>query len=320
MRWPPRGDKGPVGDELLAAQRVVGLFATEALLALDRYARSIPKPERDVQTANRLAYWWRKLKLDEVQLDLRDGRVAPGGTDAEQILEMAGERAIDPQNTGGVSLDEATLAAQRLAEAEQRAMPVRGMADFREEFAAAYDGRLTLPEDPSDWLGQSLTRLARAAVLRDVVALRAQVRISKPTREAADALVEQGQRLIDERNKLETAKAERPPVKEPWGMRQGALTSGYVAYAAALGGMHLPLVARSALTAPVAYFYARETMRAIGGIRENRQRQAGHEHRLEPAQAELRSVRSNLVGQLGDGGALPVRDTRAIDGQRDRDR
>jgi hypothetical protein len=296
------------------------MFATEALLALDRYEQSIPEADRPQQVAARLAFWWRKLRLDEAQLDPRVPELTPGGSDAEQILEMAGELAIDPDNKWGLIVAEATSQAQALAAIEHRDVPLRGIAELRKEFQEAYNGGLTLPSDPNDWLGQSLARLGRAAVLRDVVALGAQVRVSKPTREAADALVAEGQRLIDERNKLASKKAERPPAKQPWGMRLGALTSAYFAYATGLSGMHLPLLAHAALSAPAVYVYLQGSTQALGDLESNKEAQRAYEHRLEPAQAELRSVRNDLVGQLRDGASLPARDTRAIDGKRDRDR
>ena len=83
----PRTYRGePSRDELVAAQQVVDMFASEALLALDRFERSFPATatDRERQVADRLTYWWQKLELDEVRPD-------PRGSDAEQILGAAAD-------------------------------------------------------------------------------------------------------------------------------------------------------------------------------------------------------------------------------------
>lgn len=72
-RSPEAYGGGPSRDELAAARQVVDLFASEALLALDRYERSFPKsdPASARQAGDRLAYWWQKLELDDLRLDPR---------------------------------------------------------------------------------------------------------------------------------------------------------------------------------------------------------------------------------------------------------
>ncbi|GAA3101554.1 hypothetical protein JOF29_003294 [Kribbella aluminosa] len=112
----PRAERREPGqDELVAAQQVVDLFATEALRALDRYEQSFPAdaPDRARRTADRLAHWWRRLGLDDVRLDR-------AGTDAEQILAKAAELSLDPDNRWGVSLQEAAGAGRSRGRREPR--------------------------------------------------------------------------------------------------------------------------------------------------------------------------------------------------------
>lgn len=172
-------------DEREAAQQVVDLFAAEALLALDKLQRLDAR-----QAADRLVYWWQRLRMDDVRLD---------GTDAEQILTMAVEQSFDPENDFGLSLADATTEAGNRAALEGRPTPSKGIADFRKDFEHAYGGQASVPAQDDEWLAQSMSRLARAAVLRDVVAQGAQVEFREPVRAAADRLVEQARQLMDSR-------------------------------------------------------------------------------------------------------------------------
>ncbi|TDW21549.1 hypothetical protein [Kribbella kalugense] len=296
----------PGRDELAAAQQVVDMFATEALLALDRYEQSFPAGDTDRarRTADRLMDWWRKLKLDDVRLD-------PEGSDAEQILVTAAELCFDPKNEWGVSLEEASAQAVSRAALEGRTMPTTTVADLREDFEDAYGGRAVLPERDNDWLGQSLTRLARASLLRDVIAEGAQVRVSAPLREAGDELVRQGQRLMDDRRDL-ARRQEAPISRRAAFAQQVRLTSTYTAYSLGVDLTGAPHWADLALKAPAFALYMKETM---ANWRDHSDTVAS---RLDPAQAQLRSVRNDLIGTLGTGPPVTRRDNRALRNAADR--
>ncbi|WP_350275242.1 hypothetical protein [Kribbella sp. HUAS MG21] len=280
----PRGYRGePSRDELAAAQQVVDLFATEALLALDRFERSFPAGAagRERQVADRLAHWWQKLQLDDVRLD-------PAGTDAEQILGAAADLSLDPENDWGVSLEEASAQAVNRAALDGRTLPVTTVADLRTDFETAYGDRVKVPERDDEWLVQSLTRFARASVLRDVIAEGAHVRVSEPLRAAANELVRQGQQLTDDRRQLDVQQA--VPAK-------GSFTgharnfAGLWAYSTVVGMTGAPFWAQVAMNTPASALF-------LASWHEQRRQQKAFEHRLDPAQAQLRSVRADLIGNL----------------------
>jgi hypothetical protein len=281
----------------MAAQQVVGLFAAEAVLALDRLERSFPAGARDRerQVADRLAYWWQKLELDDVRLDRE-------GTDAEQILAAAADQALDPENQWGVSLEEASAQAVDRAAMDGRTMPTTTVADLRKEFEDAYGGRADVPERDDTWLSQSLTRLARAGVLRDVIAEGAQVRLSAPLREAADELVRQGQQLMDDRRQL--AVQQEVPAKGS-AMGHARNFAGMWAYSTAVGLTGAPFWAQVAMNTPASVLF-------LASWREQQQQQKSFERRLDPAQAQLRSVRTDLINNLDGPSPVTRRDARAI--------
>ncbi|MFC6159590.1 hypothetical protein [Kribbella jiaozuonensis] len=297
----PRAERRePSRDELAAAQQVVGMFATEALLALDRYERSFPAAatDRERQVADRLAHWWRRLELDGVRLD-------PEGTDAEQILVAAADLSLDPRNQWGLSLEEASAQAVNRAALEGRPMPATSVADLRKSFEDAYGDRVVLPERDDDWLAQSLTRLARASVLRDVIDEGAQVRVGAPLRQAADEMVRQGRQLMDDR--LDLARRQEAPVSRRAAfMQQARLTSTYALYSLGVDLTGAPDWADVALKVPAFALYLKES------------RDAWRDHsdavatRLDPAQAQLRSVRNDLLGTLATDPPTTRRDNRAL--------
>ncbi|WP_410791604.1 hypothetical protein [Kribbella sp. C-35] len=297
----PRAElREPSRDELVAAQQVVDLFAAEALLAIDRYERAFPAdaPDKERRTADRLAHWWRKLDLDDVRID-------PEGTDAEQILVAAADLALDPENHWGLSLEEASAQAVNRAAMDGRTMPTTTVADLRKDFADAYGGRVDLPARDDEWLAQSLTRLARASVLRDVIAAGAQVRVSEPLRAAADDLVRQGRQLMDDR--LHLARRQEAPVnRRPLIARQAKTTSMFFAYSMGVELTGAPLWADLLMKTPAVAILFKETRDAW---RE-------HDHavatRLDPAQAQLRSVRTDLTNTLDTPTPATRRDTRAL--------
>ncbi|WP_329000645.1 hypothetical protein OHA18_40200 [Kribbella sp. NBC_00709] len=276
------------------------MFATEALLALDRYERSFPATATGQarQTADRLAYWWRRLELDGVRLD-------PEGTDAEQILVAAADLSLDPENEWGLSLEEASAQAVNRAAMEGRTMPVTSVADLRKDFDDAYGERVDLPVRADDWLAQSLTRVARASVLRDVIAEGAQVRVSAPLRQTADEMVRQGRQLMDDR--LDLARGQETPINRRAAfMQQARLTSAYALYSLGVDFTGAPLWADLALKAPAFALYLKESRDAW------RDHSHAVESRLDPAQAQLRSVRNDLIGTLGTDPPATRRDNRVL--------
>ncbi|NUS00418.1 MAG: hypothetical protein HOV67_34780, partial [Kribbellaceae bacterium] len=276
----------PSHDELAAAQQVVDLFATEALLALDRYEQSFPAdaPDKARRLADRLAHWWQRLELDDVLLHRPD-------SDAEQILVKAAELSLDPDNDRGVSVEEASAQAINAAAIAGRPLPAKSIQDFRKEFADAYGGRAQEPDWDDTWLAESLVRLRRASVLRDVVAAGSRVRVSAPLREAADDLVRQGQRLMDSRMALARRQEEPVSRREPL-LRSARDAAALLAWDVTVNLTGAPLWADVALKAPALAVYVKSVTDAW----------RDHDHsvatRLHPAQAQLRAVRKNLTDTL----------------------
>jgi hypothetical protein len=291
----------PSRDELVAAQQVVDLFASEALLALDRFERSFPAAAtgREREVADRLAYWWQKLELDDVRVD-------PEGSDAEQVLAAAADLSLDPENHWGVSLEEASAQALNRAAMEGRTMPATTVADLRRNFDEAYGGRADVPDRDDEWLAQSLTRLARASVLRDVIAEGARVRLSEPVRAAADELVRQGQQLMDDRRELAVQQAKPADTRGSF-LRHVRNFAGFTAYSTAVGLTDAPVWAQVALNAPAGALF-------LASWREQQDQAAAFDRRLDPAQAQLRSVRTDLINNLDGPSPLTRRDTRALRG------
>ncbi|TCC30119.1 hypothetical protein [Kribbella speibonae] len=294
----PRTYRGePSRDELVAAQQVVDMFASEALLALDRFERSFPATatDRERQVADRLAYWWQKLELDEVRPD-------PRGSDAEQILGAAADLSRDPENQWGVSIEYASAYAANLAVMEGRMSPVTTVADLRTRFEEAYGGQASEPERADDWLGQSLTRLGRASVLRDVIAEGARVGASEALHEAADELVRQGQRLMDDRRELAVQQEVQPENQGVrWHARNFAAAAAYGWTMTAADSV----VTYAAMNLATGFY-------AVSVWNERRDQRTAFEHRLDPAQAQLRSVRTDLINNLDEVGAVTRRNAGAL--------
>ncbi|HEY3508477.1 MAG TPA: hypothetical protein VGL36_04925 [Kribbella sp.] len=305
MRAPRRAEaeQEPSREEVLAAQRVVDLFATEALLALDRYEQSLPADASDKarRTADRFAHWWHKLELDGVRLDR-------AGTDAEQVLAQVSDLALDPDNEWGVSLEEASGLAASEAAIAGRPVPEKGIADFRKEFEQAYGGHAGEPSNDA-WLADSLTRFARASLLRDVVESGAKTRVSGPLRAAADDLVRQGRQLIDDRGKLDRSIGRRPGDKVALRDAEERLTVPYV----------LLSVGLQAGSAPLPPMVGVASQAVVLGMYLNNLRQVRREHReaaatqVDPAaQDRLLLDRGGLVDTLGTPPPATRRDIRTL--------
>lgn len=305
----PRSDlREPSRDEQAAAQQVVDLFATEALLALDRYEQSFPAdaPDKARRTADRLAHWWQRLGLDDVRPDR-------AGTDAEQILAKAAELSLNPDNDWGVTIEEASAQAISDAATEGRPLPAKGIEDFRKEFADAYGGRAQEPVRDDTWLAESLVRFRRASVLRDVVAEGAKVRVSQPLRAAADDLVRQGQQLMDSR--LDLARRQDAPIsRRDLLRRQAANVSALLAWDVGVNLTGAPSWAEAALKVPAVAVYVKAFSDAW---RDHDQAVAT---RLDPAQAQLRAVRKGLTDALDTQPPATRRDHRALRNAADRRR
>ncbi|MET9271809.1 hypothetical protein [Kribbella sp. NPDC003557] len=293
----------PVREEVAAARQVVDLFATEALLALDRYQRSLPPdaPDRAQQTADRLAHWWRELDLDDLPLDRAGG-------DAEQILVKAADLCFDPENREGLDLDEAAALANTEPSMEGREPPTKRIADFRKQFEQAYGGRAGEPANDDTWLAESLTRLARANLLRTVVESGARVRVSEPLRQAADVLVEQGRQLTGDR--LDLARSyDRPIDRSEQRAEKGRLTGQYAlaslgvnAVSTLTGSPTMTLAAHVPLVAAYIHDFLR--------LRRDQQEAIATQH--DPAQDQLRFDRGDMVNTLGTAPPATRRDLRAV--------
>jgi hypothetical protein len=295
-------------EEVAAAQQVVDLFATEALLALDTYAQSVPSYGPSRQSAEVLARWWRTLRMDDVQLG--------DGSDSEQILAAAADISLDPDMPRGLDLREAIERANDRADLEGRPRPAQSLWEIRQDFENAYGGQASVTSR-EEAFAESLTRLARAAVLRDVVAQGAQVRVSEPLQAAADELVRQGQHLMESHQQLAsrqaaaTRQASAPAGRGAAFRRQVGFLASLAAYGAAVDMSGAPLWAQIALKTPAGALYIRETLKDWPD-QQNPDRQITVGSALDPAQAQLRSVRTDLINNLDASTPATRRDTRTL--------
>jgi hypothetical protein len=292
----------PGDDELAAARQVVDVFATESLLALDKYSQSIPADATDQarQTADRLATWWRRLKMD-------DALLGADPTDAEQILMKAADLSLDPENDFGLSLEDAAEQADMQTGLESRPALRKGMADFRREFDEAYGGQAGVPSRADEWLEASLTRLARASLLRDVIAEGSRVQVDQPTRDAADQVVRQGQQFIGGQDRLAADRAAPDARREAVG-RQARSMLGLAAYSAGVVMSGAPPLATFAMSAPVGPILLARTVSNWRAYRD------APPPGVDPAQAQLRSVRADLINTLDS--STPPRSTSRPDRHR----
>ncbi|MEV5967718.1 hypothetical protein AB0L70_38480 [Kribbella sp. NPDC051952] len=291
------GRRHPVSeDDVAAAETVMDLLATEALLALDKFERRAPSddPARSQETANLLKYCWKELRLDEVELSQ--------ASDAQRILVAAAHLAHDPENKWGVTLQGATIRAKADTFFARQGELKKGIEDFRQDFEDSYGGRATVPNG-QEWLQQSLTRLARASVLRDVVAVGAKVQMSTPVQKAADNLVQHGQKLTADRNRLAARQAAVD--RGHFLAQQGSLTAGYIAYATSIDLTPTPEWVQMVLKAPAAAYMFVRTLEIW------RQRDDVYD-RVDSAQAQLRSVRTNATESLDGDNPFGRRDARTL--------
>jgi hypothetical protein len=290
-RRAPRGSRSD--EDLQAAQLAVDLFAGEALLAVDRLERSASPgdPSQRRIIANRLRYWAERFGL-------KGPPVEPDATDAPRILASAVGLATDPDNEAGVSLQAAI----------EQAGPdlTKGIADFRREFEDAYGGRIIVPGETDQWLGDSLKRLARAEVLREVVKLGATVRFSRSAVRAADELVEQGSRLQSGRAELAAAKALQGSSGRRFVARQAARVLTFAACAAGVELSSLPHPVRVALESSAG------AALIVAAQRDTLVQWAAADADPRHAQLRLQAARADLTVGLNGPNPLGQRDAKAI--------
>jgi hypothetical protein len=177
-------------EELRAAKAIMDLFAQEAVVALDDLERSFSSetPDKAVRVGEEFARLWRGYGLDEVTF-------GPDPTDAQRILVAAANIATAPDSQG-LTVQGAVAEAQKATE-----RPLSDtVAQLRSGFQQTFGDELPVPR-PREWLEQSLSRVAKSAVLRDVVSLGAEVKVSPEVRQAADNLVQQGLELDEKTGK-----------------------------------------------------------------------------------------------------------------------
>jgi hypothetical protein len=192
LQQPQPGAEAARRAEQQAAGLVVEQFAREAVIALHRYEQSFDPSDRESgrRVGERFGHLWHRAGLDQADWSRGDR------SDAERILVAAAELADDPGS--GPSVERAT------SRAAQRG-PVRDTADrMSADLDAAYGDHFT-PSDPASWLEQSLGRLAKARVVQDMVGKDTRTRVSPDVEESADRVVQEAQRLADQRRGVDRA-------------------------------------------------------------------------------------------------------------------
>jgi hypothetical protein len=295
----PERRRTDLPDEFLTARQVMDFVATEAVVALDRYERSFAAGDREQphQSARRLAYWWKMLRMDEVDF-------GPDPTDAQRILAAAGSIATGDRTSSGLRMRDAFQLARTRARIDDGVTLSTGVDKLRSDFEAVYGGRMPEP-DAGVWLKKSLTRLAKASVLAEVLAVPAEVTLSKRVRDTANELVEQGQKLVDSQRRLQRAQSVSIPTRGEALRQQAGLSSLGVLNSVAFDQAHLPWMLEMALKAPGGILVAYETLRLWSDRRSAIQE-------LESAQAALRASRPGVVSTLDTVGEVPPRDVKAV--------
>jgi hypothetical protein len=166
LNWPVAG-----------ARQVMDLFATQTLAALAAMEHHQPDAKREL--ADRLLTSWRELELDDVAMGSYP-------TDAQRVLAAAVEIA---REDGELTVEAA------VARANQGASP-KEMTSLK-AVLDAYPGQFSTTRGNSDsQLRDSLTMLAQAGALRDVVQLGARVTVTEETRRTAEDMVKLGYDLV----------------------------------------------------------------------------------------------------------------------------
>ncbi|TDD61178.1 hypothetical protein E1263_08300 [Kribbella antibiotica] len=246
----------PRDEEVVAIEQVMDLFATEALLALEKADRP----------AERLAEQWQRLGLDELQLS---------DSEAQQHLAAA---------VAGAPMDS---------------------SDLRREYRDSY-GRSHVPPLADQWLDESLTRLARAGVLRDVVATGTKLKVSEPLRKAADDLVREGMQLLEGRRFLDHQQTAPLPGRKAQILGYATALTACTAYGTAVQSLSQPIPVQAVLLAP-ALVYLTARYRNL-----ERDWMVGRHNQVTPAKDQLADARWDAADAV-DAAAQPTRaDTRVI--------
>ncbi|MGW6281642.1 hypothetical protein [Kribbella sp. NPDC055071] len=296
----PEPRRTPKTGELAAIRQVMDFFAIEAVLALDRYERSFSAGNREQpqQSARRLARWWTELMMDEVDF-------GPDPTDAQRILAAAGSLATGSQQESGLRMQDAVDEARLRARVDDRVSLTTEIEQLRGDFESLHDGNVRVPEDNDRWLKESLTRLANASVLADVLAVPAQVTMSKRVRDTANELVGRGQELIAKQQRLHAAQAVPIPNLGDAAGRQAALNALFMMSNYGVNAANLPYLLEAAAKAPAAAYVFYESWRLWSERKFAR-------HELDSARTALRGVRPGLTSTLDTVGPLRPVDVRAI--------
>jgi hypothetical protein len=290
-----------------AAEQNLDLFAREAVLALDRYERSFPTGDRDTarKVGERLADLWGRYGLDEVAFD-------PDASDPQRILVAAAKLATAPDSRG-VTIADASQQAARDAHAAETRPVTENIGRLRWQLKESFGDSVEYPP-AGEWLDQSLSRLAKASVLRDVVNLGAQVQVSEAARVAAEQFVQQGQDMMADKSAVSTAAASLRQDSKTYAIRQLAYIGGSVGFNAEINSLGLPYWAEVISRIPAAVWMARGVTTAWADRKDLKDE-------VKTGQQRLRSVRTDLTNTLDNANPpLGERDARAVQNARQPDR
>jgi hypothetical protein len=131
------------------------------------------------------------------------------------------------------------------------------------------------------------------------------VQLSQPLRDAADELAEQGQKLMEGRREL-AVQQQMSAADEASYRRQVMLVAGSVVYALGVTATGAPDLAQAAMLAPAVAVAVTQTVKSWNA------EQNPVEPGLDPAQAQLRSVRTDLTNALDTPTPATGRDARTL--------
>lgn len=195
----PTRSPSAVRAETNAASMAADQFAREAVVALHRFEQTFEgEPDRRRRVAERFGQLWDRAGLNRVDWDAQRAQLS----DAERTLVAAAGMADGPG--GWVTVADAGKRASSPGRAVQSAAVVDN------QLQKAYGNQWTPPDAPV-WLEQSLGRLAKAQVVKELVGLDTKTKVDPRLRQAADRVVQQTQQLDDAGRKVTSAssKAEK---------------------------------------------------------------------------------------------------------------
>jgi hypothetical protein len=289
-------------ERLAAADWSMDVFAREAMLALYDFEKTFPPREDESarRVGTRFAYLWNRYGLDGVSF-------APNSSVAQRSLAAAAELATAPDSPG-LKLADAWHKATADAGGPVRPLPEhieRARREMHQWF-----GKSQANSTPGDWLDQSLSRLARASVLRDVIRLGAEVEVSQPGQEAAAEFIRQGQRMMDTSREVSTAASNLQDGYREYFLMQLRNAGAYFAYGLSLDLTDWPNAAQFALEFPAAMYYAHKSLPPFLD-------RVHLQLTVRKSQQELRTGRQDVIGLLDQPSSV---DQRAVEGGRAVDR